>query len=171
MSKIDYCKQYIMEDSMPGLTSILCPPVPDDDDSHINNMKKSEANRYCPNNNPVIDFAGYKWWINYHWDPSTGTYADEPFKSIFDPKIIEKVSDGVRLWIRRPTKQGDAWRTSELVLVGTERHEGNISAAYGTRLVTARADGGSFAKLDKGVREFLLSVFLRTFIRRTEQAS
>ena len=111
-----------------------------DNDDHIKNMENSEANKYCPNGNPVLEFAGRNWWINYHWSQESGIYAGEPFNSIFDPKIIERTSDGVRLWIKPPGSCDEIWQTSELVSVG--------KAAYGRHLVTARADGGSFSDLD-----------------------
>jgi len=116
--------------------------LPYDNDDHFNNNTKNpDANSYCPNNNPFLSFGGRQWWINYHWSQQTGTYADEPFKSIFDPKIIEKVGDAVRLWIRRPTQSNQPWRTSELVLAN--------KLGWGRYLVTARVDGGgSFSDLD-----------------------
>jgi hypothetical protein len=40
-----------------------------DNDDHIKNMQNSDANSYCPNGNPVLEFAGRQWWINYHWSP------------------------------------------------------------------------------------------------------
>jgi hypothetical protein len=124
---------------------ISAPPSPAsevpiyDNDDHIKNMENPEANKYCPNGNPVFEFAGRQWWINYHWSPESGIYAGEPFNSIFDPKIIERTSDGVRFWIK-PPGQYDRWQTSELVSVE--------KVAYGRHLVTARADGGSFSDLD-----------------------
>ncbi len=77
--------------------------MPDyDNDDHIKNMQNSEANSYCPDGNPVLEFAGRQWWINYHWSQESGIYAGGQFDSIFDPKIIERTSDGVRLWIKPP---------------------------------------------------------------------
>ena len=102
-------------------------------------MQNSDANSYCPNGNPVLEFAGRQWWINYHWSPESGIDAGGDFDSIFDPKIIERTSDGVQLWIK-PPGQYDRWQTSELVSVEM--------VAYGRHLVTARADGGSFSNLD-----------------------
>jgi hypothetical protein len=102
-----------------------------DNDDHIKNMQNSDANSYCPNGNPVLEFAGRQWWINYHWSPEVAF--------IFDPKTIERTSDGVQLWIK-PPGQYDRWQTSELVSVE--------KVAYGRHLVTARADGGSFSNLD-----------------------
>ena len=61
-----------------------------DNDDHIKNMQNSDANSYCPNGNPVLEFAGREWWINYHWSPESGIYAGGDFDSIFDPKIIER---------------------------------------------------------------------------------
>jgi hypothetical protein len=110
-----------------------------DNDDHVKNITNPEANKYCPNGNPILEALDIrKWWINYHWSPETGTYADEPFRSIFDPNIIEKVPDGVKLQILPPDpSQGNAWRTSELVLTG---ESGEIKASYGRHLLTVRAD-------------------------------
>lgn len=113
-----------------------------DDDSHFDpaNTNNTDATPYCPGGDPFISFAGRQWWINYHWTEANGTYVWEPFKSIFDPKIIEHGPDGIRLQILPNEKPGDAWRTSEVVLMD--------KLGYGTYLVTARADGGSFSDLD-----------------------
>jgi hypothetical protein len=112
-----------------------------DSDDHIKNMQNPEANKYCPNGNPVLKFAGRDWWINYHWNKETGIYQDSNFNSIWNPKIIERTSDGVRLWIKPPDPTlGKSWQTSEIVCVDKVPH--------GRYLVTARADGGSFSNLD-----------------------
>lgn len=112
-----------------------------DDDSHFKDMYNPEARRYCPNENPLVDFADRKWWINYHWSPTEGTYVYEPFKSIFDPKIIEVSNEGIRLQIL-PGDDPSVWRTSEVVLCD--------KLGYGDYLITARTDGnGHFADLDK----------------------
>jgi len=112
-----------------------------DDDSYFqpSNTKNPEALRYCPGGDPFITFAGRQWWINYHWTQRSGTWADEPFKSIFDPKIIQRTDKGIRLQIL-PSDQPNVWRTSELVLMD--------KLGYGEYLVTAEADGGSFSNLD-----------------------
>jgi hypothetical protein len=113
-----------------------------DNDDHIKNMQNPEANKYCPNRNPVLNFSGKDWWINYHWSQQTGIYADSNFDSIWNPKIIEQTSDGVRLWIQPPDSSlGPKWQTSEIVCVD--------KVAYGRYLVTARADDGSFSNFDK----------------------
>jgi hypothetical protein len=112
-----------------------------DDDSHFSrsNMYNPDAIRYCPGNNPLINFAGRNWWINYHWTPSQGTYEYEPFKSIFDPTIIKSTGAGIQLQIL-PGNDPTVWRTSEVVLLD--------KLGYGEYLITARADGGSFSDLD-----------------------
>ncbi|GGF83991.1 hypothetical protein GCM10007301_49980 [Azorhizobium oxalatiphilum] len=116
-----------------------------DDDTHIQNINNPEANKYCPNNNPLIDFAGYKWWINYHWSQKDGTYFygdGGSFNSIFDPTIIKADGQTVQLAIRKPSPAdpNQVWRTSEIVLVD--------KLGYGKYLITAVADNGSFANLD-----------------------
>jgi hypothetical protein len=117
--------------------------LPPDNDDHFNNIYNNDANSYCPNGNPLIEFSGYKWWINYHWSQETGTYVwgdGGTFNSIFNPKIIEQDGNNVRLWVSNPTSPGQAWQTSEIVLVD--------KLGYGRYLVTAWADGGSFSDLD-----------------------
>ncbi|NYT42714.1 hypothetical protein HZY97_18210 [Sphingomonas sp. R-74633] len=112
-----------------------------DDDAYFQpqNTNNPAATGYCPDGNPFITFAGRQWWINYHWTQAQGTYVWEPFKSIFDPRLVENGADGVRLQIV-PGDDPAAWRTSELVLMD--------KLGYGKYLVTARADGGSFSDLD-----------------------
>jgi len=112
-----------------------------DDDSYFQprNTNNPEAVTYCPRGDPFITFAGRRWWINYHWTQSQGTYAYEPFKSIFDPKIIQRTAKGVQLQIL-PGNDPAVWRTSELVLMD--------KLGYGKYLITAEADGGSFSDLD-----------------------
>jgi hypothetical protein len=114
--------------------------LPADNDDHIKNMQNPEANSYCPNRNPVIKFAGYDWWTNYHWSQGQGTYVWEPFKSVFDPKVIQQDADGITLWIKPPENGQEVWKTSELVLVP--------KLGYGMYVVTARMNGGSFSDLD-----------------------
>ncbi len=113
-----------------------------DDDSHFSkaNIFNPEATRYCPNNNPLIRFAGRDWWINYHWSQNTGTWADEPFKSIFDPKIVKAATDHITLQILPNPANPSAWLTSEIVLLD--------KLGYGKYLITAKTDAGGFADLD-----------------------
>ncbi|NYT77913.1 hypothetical protein H0A71_12975 [Alcaligenaceae bacterium] len=114
-----------------------------DDDSYFqpSNTNNPKATLYCPGGNPFITFAGRNWWINYHWTDGQGTYAYEPFKSIFDPKIIQQTARGIQLQIL-PNDGNDksVWRTSELVLMD--------KLGYGKYLITAEADAGSFSDLD-----------------------
>jgi hypothetical protein len=115
-----------------------------DNDNHMRNIQNPEANGYCPNGNPLISFANRNWWINYYWSKATGTYIygdNGNFQSIFNPKNIERVGDGVRLWIRSPESSDKPWQTSEIVLVD--------KLGYGRYLITARADIGSFSDLDQ----------------------
>ncbi|MEP9359473.1 hypothetical protein [Sphingomonas sp. KR3-1] len=113
-----------------------------DDDSYFQppNTNNPNATPYCPNGDPFITFAGRQWWINYHWTQAQGTYVWEPFKSIFDPTLVEHGPDGIRLQIQPNQDPSQAWRTSEVVLMD--------KLGYGKYLVTARADGGSFSDLD-----------------------
>jgi hypothetical protein len=112
-----------------------------DDDSYFQpqNTNNPEATKYCPGKDPFVMFANRRWWINYHWTQNQGTYAYEPFKSIFDPTIIKNSADGIQLQIL-PGDDPSVWRTSELVLMD--------KLGYGKYLITARADGGSFSDLD-----------------------
>jgi hypothetical protein len=47
-----------------------------------------------PNNNPLIGFAGHKWWTNFHWSKESGPYVwggnnpNEPeMGTVFDPYL------------------------------------------------------------------------------------
>ena len=53
-----------------------------------------EAIDCCPNNDPLIDFAGHKWWTNYHWSRQAGPYVwgvnnsnEGLFGTVFDPYL------------------------------------------------------------------------------------
>src|ERR1700741_538734 len=68
-----------------------------DDDPHMAHdwIFNPEAIQCCPNNNPLIDFAGYQWWTNFHWSQASGPYVwgvDDPteplFGTVFDPSLI-----------------------------------------------------------------------------------
>ncbi|GLS17424.1 hypothetical protein GCM10007874_04390 [Labrys miyagiensis] len=112
-----------------------------DDDSYFqpSNTRNPEAVKYCPGRDPFITFAGRQWWINYHWTQRSGTWAGEPFNSIFDPGIIQLTDKGIRLQIL-PSNKPNECRTSELVLMD--------KLGYGKYLITVEADGGSFSDLD-----------------------
>ena len=50
---------------------------PQNDDPHMAHdwIFNPEAINCCPNNDPLIDFAGHKWWTNYHWSKQDGPYV------------------------------------------------------------------------------------------------
>ena len=113
-----------------------------------------EAIECCPNNNPLIDFAGHKWWTNYHWSKETGPFVwggdnkNEPvFGTVFDPylaTVVKPGEQGISLEIQPPNEKYTSWRTSEVVLMD--------NLGYGRYLVRAGTfmENG-FAGLDSNV--------------------
>jgi hypothetical protein len=135
-------------------------PAPDselrldqDDDPHMARdwIFNPEAIKCCPNNNPLIDFAGHQWWTNYHWSKATGPYAwggdnpNEPvFGTVFDPYLVTHYKGTeLKLAIEPPNPpKYKSWRTSEVCLMD--------NLGYGRYLVSA-GTGENFAGLDKNV--------------------
>jgi hypothetical protein len=119
----------------------------DQEDSRYNdNTTNPEANKYCPDNDPFVEFGGFKWWTNYHWSKESGTYVWEPFKSIFDPYLFDgpKKKDKLILQILPPKPDQEdqtVWRTSEVCTAE--------KLGYGTYLVTAHCHEASLYFLDK----------------------
>jgi hypothetical protein len=115
------------------------------DQDNWNKTKDPDANKACPNGNPFITFAGNRWWINYWWSKETGTYVwgnDGQFRSNFDPKQFVRLNN-YGLTLRAFGTEQDKCITSEIVLEDI--------VGCGDYVVTARADQGSFAKLDDNV--------------------
>ena len=115
-----------------------------------------DALKCCPNNNPLIDFAGHKWWTNFHWSKKSGPYVwggsnpKEPeMGTVFDPYLAtvwqSGAIKGIKLEVQPPnTKYKDTWRTSEVCLMD--------NLGYGRYLVSAGTGVGTgFASLDPNV--------------------
>ncbi|HEY5706216.1 MAG TPA: hypothetical protein VIS96_11645 [Terrimicrobiaceae bacterium] len=134
------------------------PPSPAlGDDPHMAHdvIYDPEAIKCCPNNNPLIDFAGHKWWTNYHWSKQSGPYVwggnnpNEPvFGTVFDPYLATVWESGqikgIKLEIQPPNAKYTSWRTSEVVLMD--------NLGYGRYLVSAGTGMGTgFASLDPNV--------------------
>jgi hypothetical protein len=132
------------------------PSITQDDDPYMNhdNIYNPKALQFCPNNNPLISFAGHQWWTNFHWSDATGCYVwggDDPtqpqFGTYFDPYLAPASTDGstATLQIQPPnTASGQSWRTSELCLMD--------NVGYGQYLITAKADEpADFAAFDPNV--------------------
>ena len=118
------------------------PSVTENDDPHMSNANIYNPNAItcCPSNNPLIDFAGQKWWTNFHWSKDSGPYVwggdnpNEPlFGTVFDPYLATNWSENkskVLLRIEPPNAQyPKSWRTSEICLLN--------NLGYGRYLVTA----------------------------------
>ena len=100
-----------------------------------------------------IRFADRQWWINYHWhnpgnswdhDAGKGTYewGNGWFNSDFDPKnFFTQDQDGPVTLRAFKKPDGSGVVTSEIVLADI--------LGYGSYLVTAHADTGSFGSLDE----------------------
>jgi hypothetical protein len=129
----------------------LCEPYGtcgDEQKRFNDNTINPEANQCCPNNNPFVDFAGFKWWTNYHWSKETGLYVWEPFKTFFDPTLVSVNENGLRLSIGKPQDRQnctnlDTWRTAEVCTAD--------KLGFGKYLFTANSSEASLGLLDPHV--------------------
>ncbi len=111
-----------------------------------------QAIQCCPSNNPLIDFAGYKWWTNFHWSKESGPYVwggknpNEPeMGTVFDPYLVTIYkSTELELAIEPPNNKYKSWRTSEVCLMDNLGY-GRYLASAGTGMT------GGFAGLDRNV--------------------
>ena len=121
-----------------------------DEESRFNENTKegAKANFCCPANDPFVNFAGFKWWINYHWSIQSGLWADGPFKTFFDPTLVTVDGNGLRLSIGKPKDRAnctnlDAWRTAEVCTADP--------LGFGKYLFTASCSEASLGLLDPHV--------------------
>lgn len=112
--------------------------------------------KFCNPSNCLVDFAGYKWWTLYHYDPVNGYYYNGGLKTIFAPQNVSVDSEGLHL---RITKQdldpdgpdGKKWSGAEAVAVqNSDGTQANLG--FGTYLVSMKVKSApSWSELDPNV--------------------
>lgn len=131
-----------------------------DEDKRFNeNTTNPDANKFCPNRNPFVEFAGFKWWTNFHWSVESGPYVYGEgglFQTVFDPCLVTVTNNMLKLAIGPPKKWDgvcppppdpkkqfdyNVWRTSEVCTAE--------KLGYGRYLVTASNNQGNWAWMDK----------------------
>ena len=108
-----------------------------------------DGGKFCNTSNCLVDFAGYKWWTLYHYDPDHGYYYNGGLQTIFAPQNVSVDSEGLHLKI---TKQnlggGSQWTGAEAVAVqNSDGTQANLG--FGTYLVSMRIKSApSWSQLD-----------------------
>jgi hypothetical protein len=113
-----------------------------------------DGGKFCNPSSCLVDFAGYKWWTLYHYDPDHGYYYNGGLKTIFAPQNVTVDSEGLHL---RITKQdlggpnGAQWSGAEAVAVqNSDGSQANLG--FGTYLVSMRIKTApSWSQLDPNV--------------------
>ena len=107
---------------------------------------------FCNTSNCLVDFAGYKWWTQYHFDPDNGWYYNGGLQTTFAPQNVSVDSEGLHLKI---TKQdlggGSGWTGSEAVAVqNSDGSQANLG--FGSYLVSMKVKSApSWSQLDPNV--------------------
>ena len=47
-----------------------------------------DGGKFCTTSNCLVDFAGYKWWTLYHYDPAHGYYYNGGLQTIFTSRTF-----------------------------------------------------------------------------------
>ena len=113
-----------------------------------------DGGKFCNTSNCLVDFAGYKWWTLYHYDPAHGYYYNGGLHTIFAPQNVSVDSEGLHLKI---TKQdlggpdGAKWSGAEAVAVqNSDGTQANLG--FGTYLVSMKVKSApSWSQLDPNV--------------------
>jgi len=111
-----------------------------------------EGGQFCNPSSCLVDFAGYKWWTQYHFDPKNGWYYNGGLQTIFAPQNVSVDSEGLHLKItRQDLGAGTEWTGSEAVLVqNSDGSQANLG--FGTYLVSMRIKSApSWSELDPNV--------------------
>lgn len=109
-------------------------------------------NQFCNPKSCLVDFAGYKWWTLYHYDPNNGYYYNGGLQTIFAPQNVSVDGEGLHLRItRQDLGGGTQWTGAEAVAVqNADGSQANLG--FGTYLVSARIkSASSFSQMDKNV--------------------
>jgi hypothetical protein len=114
--------------------------------------------KFCQNQNEdcLIDFAGYRWWTNYHFvGANNGYWWDNNQKQSYAPNNAWIGSDNnMHIAVKRVNLGGgEEWMSGEVVAVFKQGTKQLVNFGYGTYLVAARLVSGSsdFASLDRNV--------------------
>lgn len=108
-----------------------------------------EGGKFCTTSNCLVDFAGYKWWTQYHFDPNNGWFYNGGLQTIFAPQNVSVDSEGLHLKIsKQDLGGGSQWTGSEAVLVqNSDGSQANLG--FGTYLVTMKVKSApSWSLLD-----------------------
>lgn len=117
---------------------------------------KELNNKFCTNEDCLIDFAGYRWWTNYHFiGRDKGYYWSEYQGQAFSPRLGFIGNDGyLHLQVKKEDLGGGPeWMAGEVVAVYKQGGKTPAGMGYGTYLVTAKMISGSpdFGSLDRNV--------------------
>ncbi len=111
-----------------------------------------DGGKFCLTDNCLIDFAGYKWWTLYHYDPDQGFYYNGGLQTIFAPQNVSVDSEGLHLRIaKNDLGGGRVWTGSEAVAV--QNSDGTqASLGFGTYLVSMKVKtASSWSEMDRNV--------------------
>jgi hypothetical protein len=106
--------------------------------------------KFCNPSSCLVDFAGYKWWTQYHFDPNNGWFYNGGLQTIFAPQNVSVDAEGLHLKITRQDL-GDnkiKWTGTEAVAVqNSDGTQANLG--FGTYLVSMRVKSApSWSQLD-----------------------
>lgn len=108
-----------------------------------------DGGQFCNTSNCLVDFAGYKWWTLYHYDPAHGYYYNGGLQTIFAPQNVSVDSEGLHLRITRQNLGGGSqWTGAEAVIVqNSDGSQANLG--FGTYLVSMKVKSTpSWSQLD-----------------------
>ncbi|NIP31958.1 MAG: hypothetical protein GTO02_21010 [Candidatus Dadabacteria bacterium] len=110
--------------------------------------------KFCNPSSCLVDFAGYKWWTQYHFDPNNGWYYNGGLQTIFAPQNVSVDTEGLHLRIAKQDlggPDGAQWSGAEAVLVqNSDGSQANLG--FGTYLVSMRIKSApSWSQLDPNV--------------------
>jgi len=111
-----------------------------------------KGGEFCNPSSCLVDFAGYKWWTQYHFDPDNGWYYNGGLKTTFAPQNVSVDSEGLHLRITRQNLGGGSqWTGAEAVAVqNADGSQANLG--FGTYLVSMRIKSApSWSQLDPNV--------------------
>ena len=104
-----------------------------------------DGGKFCNTSNCLVDFAGYKWWTQYHFNKETG-YYNGGLRTIFVPNNVSVDSEGLHLKITEqnfsPGNVPNKWTGAEAVAVqNSDGTQANLG--FGTYLVSMKVKTAS----------------------------